>query len=186
MRGAAPGGGGGRPAAAPPPRLRVPLSASHREPPAAAEENPAAGTAEAPPPAHPMTADSWRNLIEHIGKEPSPRLGGCPPLAGASGGRALTQLRRFSRFPALAAAQQPPEVPLRRAGRLTTIPAALSRLPTPPPPKPAAFSEWNPDRTPSGTWQEGGSGRGRAGGGCVLWEPNSDLTGKTSPFRCKT
>ncbi|XP_074767879.1 ephexin-1 isoform X1 [Athene noctua] len=38
-----------------------------REPPAAAEESPAAGTAEAPPPAHPMTADSWRNLIEHIG-----------------------------------------------------------------------------------------------------------------------
>ncbi|KAM9274858.1 ephexin-1 isoform 2-T2 [Cariama cristata] len=38
-----------------------------REPPAAAEESPAAATAEAPPPAHPMTADSWRNLIEHIG-----------------------------------------------------------------------------------------------------------------------
>uniref|UniRef100_A0A8C4V2L1 Neuronal guanine nucleotide exchange factor n=1 Tax=Falco tinnunculus TaxID=100819 RepID=A0A8C4V2L1_FALTI len=36
-----------------------------REPPAAAEESPAAA-AEAPP-AHPMTADSWRNLIEHIG-----------------------------------------------------------------------------------------------------------------------
>ncbi|XP_062462598.1 ephexin-1 isoform X1 [Pezoporus occidentalis] len=35
-----------------------------REPPAAAEESPAAATA---PPAHPMTADSWRNLIEHIG-----------------------------------------------------------------------------------------------------------------------
>ncbi|XP_039930309.1 ephexin-1 isoform X2 [Hirundo rustica] len=34
--------------------------------PAAAEETPAAGTAEAPP-AHPMTADSWRNLIEQIG-----------------------------------------------------------------------------------------------------------------------
>ncbi|XP_064313281.1 ephexin-1 isoform X3 [Phalacrocorax carbo] len=38
-----------------------------REPAAAAEESPAATTAEAPPPAHPMTADSWRNLIEHIG-----------------------------------------------------------------------------------------------------------------------
>ncbi|XP_064021372.1 ephexin-1 isoform X1 [Pogoniulus pusillus] len=38
-----------------------------RDPPAAAEENPTAATAEAPPPAHPMTADSWRNLIEHIG-----------------------------------------------------------------------------------------------------------------------
>ncbi|KAM6064452.1 ephexin-1 isoform 1-T1 [Theristicus caerulescens] len=38
-----------------------------REPPAAAEESPAAATAEALPPAHPMTADSWRNLIEHIG-----------------------------------------------------------------------------------------------------------------------
>ncbi|XP_030083117.2 ephexin-1 isoform X2 [Serinus canaria] len=32
--------------------------------PPAAEETPAAGTAA---PAHPMTADSWRNLIEHIG-----------------------------------------------------------------------------------------------------------------------
>ncbi|XP_064242201.1 ephexin-1 isoform X1 [Passer domesticus] len=32
--------------------------------PAAAEETSAPGTA---PPAHPMTADSWRNLIEHIG-----------------------------------------------------------------------------------------------------------------------
>lgn len=41
---------------------------SHREPPA--EESPAAA-AQVPPPAHPMTADSWRNLIEHIGKEPS-------------------------------------------------------------------------------------------------------------------
>ncbi|XP_064929237.1 ephexin-1 isoform X1 [Columba livia] len=39
-----------------------------RDPPAAAEESPAAaGTAEGPPPTHPMTADSWRNLIEHIG-----------------------------------------------------------------------------------------------------------------------
>ncbi|XP_068277086.1 ephexin-1 isoform X2 [Nyctibius grandis] len=38
-----------------------------REPPAAAEESPAAATAEAPPAAQPMTADSWRNLIEHIG-----------------------------------------------------------------------------------------------------------------------
>ncbi|XP_040423611.1 ephexin-1 isoform X3 [Cygnus olor] len=39
---------------------------SGREPPAAAEESPAAA-AQVPPPAHPMTADSWRNLIEHIG-----------------------------------------------------------------------------------------------------------------------
>ncbi|XP_065496406.1 ephexin-1 [Caloenas nicobarica] len=39
-----------------------------RDPPAAAEESPtAAATAEGPPPTHPMTADSWRNLIEHIG-----------------------------------------------------------------------------------------------------------------------
>lgn len=37
---------------------------SGREPPA--EESPAAA-AQVPPPAHPMTADSWRNLIEHIG-----------------------------------------------------------------------------------------------------------------------
>eukprot|EP00076_Gallus_gallus_P013744 XP_015132345.1 ephexin-1 isoform X2 [Gallus gallus] len=36
-----------------------------RNPPAASEDSPNA--AEAPPPAHPMTTDSWRNLIEHIG-----------------------------------------------------------------------------------------------------------------------
>ncbi|XP_015726634.1 ephexin-1 isoform X2 [Coturnix japonica] len=37
-----------------------------RNPPAAAEDS-SPTAAEAPPPAHPMTADSWRNLIEHIG-----------------------------------------------------------------------------------------------------------------------
>uniref|UniRef100_A0A663ECJ3 Neuronal guanine nucleotide exchange factor n=1 Tax=Aquila chrysaetos chrysaetos TaxID=223781 RepID=A0A663ECJ3_AQUCH len=60
---AAAGGGGARPAAA----AEGASAPPHREPPAAAEESPAAATAEAPPHAHPMTADSWRNLIEHIG-----------------------------------------------------------------------------------------------------------------------
>lgn len=45
--------------------------------------------------------------------------------------------------------------------------AAASRPPKPP--KPAAFSERNPDLNPSGTWQEGASGRGKA---AVLREPN--------------
>lgn len=106
MRGVLRAGGAARGRAEEPLCRRFPAAALRAPPPprrdpAAAEETPAPGTAEAPP-AHPMTADSWRNLIEHIGKEPRDVR---PPLRPRTTSPLLP-------LPALTAAQQPLEVPL--------------------------------------------------------------------------
>lgn len=104
--GAEGGGAGGRRGRSPAAALRTPPPL--RRVPAVAEETPAPGTAAAPP-AHPMTADSWRNLIEHIGKEPCPPRDVRPPLRPHTTSPLLP-------LPARTAAQQPLEVPLSPAG----------------------------------------------------------------------